>query len=117
MCVLLHLLICIALRAHIIVVEALYKINYYYYYYYPLSTDMWPVQAFCFSYMYTFIGNSKEFGHCCFGEEKLTVFQTVDSIMHEKFSWSFCGFVACGFVTPLPSIVHSFVQMIIALCR
>ena len=34
MCVLLHLLICTALRAHIIVVEALYKINYYYYYYY-----------------------------------------------------------------------------------
>ena len=33
MCVLLHLLICTALRAHIIVVEALYKINYYYYYY------------------------------------------------------------------------------------
>ena len=32
MCVLLHLLICTALRAHIIVVEALYKINYYYYY-------------------------------------------------------------------------------------
>ena len=31
MCVLLHLLICTALRAHIIVVEALYKINYYYY--------------------------------------------------------------------------------------
>ena len=27
----LHLLICTALRAHIIVVEALYKINYYYY--------------------------------------------------------------------------------------
>ena len=34
MCVLLHLLICTALRAHTIVVEALYKINYYYYYYY-----------------------------------------------------------------------------------
>ena len=34
MCVLLHLLICTVLRAHIIVVEALYKINYYYYYYY-----------------------------------------------------------------------------------
>ena len=33
MCVLLHLLICTVLRAHIIVVEALYKINYYYYYY------------------------------------------------------------------------------------
>ena len=33
MCALLHLLICTALRAHIIVVEALYKINYYYYYY------------------------------------------------------------------------------------
>ena len=33
MCVLLHLLICTALRAHIIVAEALYKINYYYYYY------------------------------------------------------------------------------------
>ena len=32
MCVLLHLLICTALRAHIIVAEALYKINYYYYY-------------------------------------------------------------------------------------
>ena len=32
MCVLLHLLICTALRAHIIVLEALYKINYYYYY-------------------------------------------------------------------------------------
>ena len=32
MCVLLHLLICTALRAHIIVVEALYKRNYYYYY-------------------------------------------------------------------------------------
>ena len=32
MCVLLHLLICTVLRAHIIVVEALYKINYYYYY-------------------------------------------------------------------------------------
>ena len=31
MCALLHLLICTALRAHIIVVEALYKINYYYY--------------------------------------------------------------------------------------
>ena len=31
MCVLLHLLICTALRAHIFVVEALYKINYYYY--------------------------------------------------------------------------------------
>ena len=31
MCILLHLLICTALRAHIIVVEALYKINYYYY--------------------------------------------------------------------------------------
>ena len=31
MCVLVHLLICTALRAHIIVVEALYKINYYYY--------------------------------------------------------------------------------------
>ena len=30
MCVLLHLLICTALRAHIIVVEALYKIHYYY---------------------------------------------------------------------------------------
>ena len=30
MCVLLHLLICTALRAHIIVVETLYKINYYY---------------------------------------------------------------------------------------
>ena len=28
MCVLLHLLICTALRAHIIVVEVLYKINY-----------------------------------------------------------------------------------------
>ena len=28
MCVLLHLLICIALRAHIIVVQALYKVNY-----------------------------------------------------------------------------------------
>ena len=33
MCVLLHSLICTALRAHIIVVEALYKIIYYYYYY------------------------------------------------------------------------------------
>ena len=33
MCVLLHLLICTALRVHIIVVEVLYKINYYYYYY------------------------------------------------------------------------------------
>ena len=32
MCVLLQLLICTALRAHIIVVEALYKINYYYYF-------------------------------------------------------------------------------------
>ena len=32
MCVLLHLLICTALRAHISVVDALYKINYYYYY-------------------------------------------------------------------------------------
>ena len=31
MCVLLHLLICTALKAHIIVVEALYKINDYYY--------------------------------------------------------------------------------------
>ena len=31
MWVLSHLLICTALRAHIIVVEALYKINYYYY--------------------------------------------------------------------------------------
>ena len=31
MCVLLHLLICTALRAHIIVVEALYEINNYYY--------------------------------------------------------------------------------------
>ena len=30
MCVLLYLLICTALRAHIIVVEALYKIHYYY---------------------------------------------------------------------------------------
>ena len=30
--VLLHLLICTSLRAHVIVVEALYKINYYYYY-------------------------------------------------------------------------------------
>ena len=30
MCVLLHLLICTALRAHIIIVEALYKINYHY---------------------------------------------------------------------------------------
>jgi len=30
MCVLLHLLICTVIRAHIIVVEALYKINYYY---------------------------------------------------------------------------------------
>ena len=30
--VLLHLFICTALRAHMIVVEALYKINYYYYY-------------------------------------------------------------------------------------
>ena len=34
MCVLLHLLICTVLRAHIIVVEALYKINYYYYWYF-----------------------------------------------------------------------------------
>ena len=32
MCVLLHLLICTALRAHIIVVGALYKINYYYHF-------------------------------------------------------------------------------------
>ena len=32
MCVLLHLLIGTALRAHIIVVEALYEIHYYYYY-------------------------------------------------------------------------------------
>ena len=39
MCVLLHLLICTALRAHIIVVEALYKINYYYYYYYYYYAD------------------------------------------------------------------------------
>ena len=31
MCVLLNLLICTALRAHIVVVEVLYKINYYYY--------------------------------------------------------------------------------------
>ena len=31
MCVLLHLLICTALRAHIIVAEALYKIYYYYF--------------------------------------------------------------------------------------
>ena len=31
MCALLHLLICTALRAHIIVVEALCKINYHYY--------------------------------------------------------------------------------------
>ena len=30
MCVLLRLLICTALRARIIVVEALYKMNYYY---------------------------------------------------------------------------------------
>ena len=30
MCVLLHLLICTVLRAHITVVEVLYKINYYY---------------------------------------------------------------------------------------
>ena len=30
MCVLLQFLICTVLRAHIIVVEALYKINYYY---------------------------------------------------------------------------------------
>ena len=30
MYVLLHLLICTALRAHIIVVETLYKLNYYY---------------------------------------------------------------------------------------
>ena len=30
MCVLLHLLICTVLRAHTIVVEALYKTNYYY---------------------------------------------------------------------------------------
>ena len=40
MCVLLHLFICATLRAHIIVVEALYKINsssyYYYHYYYSL---------------------------------------------------------------------------------
>ena len=34
MCVLLHLFICAALRAHVIVAEALYKVNYYYYYYY-----------------------------------------------------------------------------------
>ena len=33
MCALLHLLICTALRAHVIVVEALYKINCYYYYF------------------------------------------------------------------------------------
>ena len=32
MCVLLHLLICTAVRAHIIIVEELYKINYYYRY-------------------------------------------------------------------------------------
>ena len=38
MCVLSHLLICTALRAHIIVVEALYKIKYYYYYYLSLSS-------------------------------------------------------------------------------
>ena len=31
MCVLLHLLICTLLRAHITVVEVLYKIYYYYY--------------------------------------------------------------------------------------
>ena len=31
MCVLLHLLICTALRTHIIVVEVLYKMNNYYY--------------------------------------------------------------------------------------
>ena len=37
MCVLLHLLICTALRAHIIVVEALYKINYYNYYYLAIT--------------------------------------------------------------------------------
>ena len=32
MCVLLHFVICIVLRAHVIVVEVLYKINYYDYY-------------------------------------------------------------------------------------
>ena len=32
MCVLLHFLICTALRVHLIVVEALYKINYYYHF-------------------------------------------------------------------------------------
>ena len=39
MCVLLHLLICTALRAHVLVVEALYKINYYYYYYFHLYDE------------------------------------------------------------------------------
>ena len=41
MCVLLHLLICTVLRAHIIVVEALYKINCYYYY---IVMGLWPKQ-------------------------------------------------------------------------
>ena len=39
MCVLLHLLICTALRAHIIVVEALYII--YYYYYNKIDVSWW----------------------------------------------------------------------------
>ena len=46
MCVLLHLLICTALRAHIIVVVALYKIKYYYYYhllYDEKHGDLWSI--------------------------------------------------------------------------
>ena len=37
MCVLLHLLNCMALRAHIIVVEALYKISNYYKYHHKVN--------------------------------------------------------------------------------
>ena len=43
MCVLLHLLICTALRAHIIVVEALYKMNYYYYW--CVCVCRWPARC------------------------------------------------------------------------
>ena len=47
MCVLLHLLICTVLRAHIIIVEALYKINYYYYLLVWLHCVVWKVEGVC----------------------------------------------------------------------
>ena len=51
MCVLLHLLICTALRAHIIVVKALYKINYYCYYYRTIRYTVCRSVCVCSSYV------------------------------------------------------------------